>query len=120
MEPSLAEMVFPGQLAPATLDRYRRPVIQNPDGSFSTERSFSTNLGGRETLLPTIVQGRTVTPEAAIAHYRRTGEHLGQFRTPADADAYANATHDALAQFYQRLIQSQPPLPPPRGRGQPY
>jgi hypothetical protein len=41
-----------------------------------------------------------VSNEEAIRHYQQTGEHLGIFRTPQAATAYAKSLHDQQAQEY--------------------
>lgn len=62
--------------------------------------SFGTDEG--EVLIPTVVNGRVVSDEQAIAEYRRTGRHLGIFRTPEEATAYARRLHDQQEQQYVR------------------
>lgn len=70
--------------------RYRVP---NAGGSVSTVRTISIGTDKGEVLIPTVVNGRVVGDEEAIAHYRRTGENFGTFRTPEEATAYAEALH---------------------------
>lgn len=86
-----------GILTPGNIDLYRRPPVRNPDGTSSTVRSISINVDGREILIPTVVNGRVVSDDEAIAHYERTGGHLGVFDTPANATAYAARLHDDYA-----------------------
>ncbi len=78
-------------------DLYNRPVLNNPDGSYSTTSSMSFSEGGPEILIPTVVDGKRLTEDQAIAHYHETGEHLGKFDTPEHADAYANGLHESQA-----------------------
>src|SRR5205823_9843727 len=95
-----------GLVEPGNLNLSGRPVIQNADGSHSSEysTSFGTNKG--EVLVPSIVNGKFLTPDgkkpapgsqaeknmlgyrddagvfhkgAAQKHYEKTGEHLGIF-----------------------------------------
>jgi len=47
-----------------------RPRLQNPDGSFSTERTIGITVDGKVLSIPTIVGGRQLSPEAAIAEWR--------------------------------------------------
>lgn len=42
-----------------------------------------------ETLLPTVVGGKTLNDTQAIARYQKTGQHFGKFETPAHATAFA-------------------------------
>lgn len=41
-----------------------------------------------------------MSDEQAIAQYRHTGRHLGIFRTPAEATAYAQSLHEDQAREY--------------------
>ena len=101
----------PGMIQPGNIKLNNRPVVKNDDGSESTEYSVSIANGkGQEVLLPTIVDGRFLTPNgkipihdskeekemfrAAWQHYLQTGEHLGIFDTPEHANSYANIVHN--------------------------
>lgn len=82
-----------------------RPVYRNPDGSISTVHSFSTNIDGKEVLLPQIGRDKNGNPvrwteDEAINNYFKTGEHLGIFDTIAEADDYANWLHEQQAERY--------------------
>lgn len=87
-----------------------RPTVHNADGSHSSEYSVSfADDKGREVLVPTVVGGKFLTPDgkkppegspaektmfkAAWDHYLQTGEHLGKFDNPDNADAYASKLH---------------------------
>jgi hypothetical protein len=105
-----------GLVAPGNIPIWNRPTVLNGDGSHSTE--FSTSFTdenknspyyGKEVLMPTVVDGKFLTPdgtkppegsqaehamkEAARKHYEETGQHLGVFESPAHADKYANVLH---------------------------
>jgi hypothetical protein len=71
----------------------------NPVGERSTTYSKSFNIGGREVLLPTVINGQFVTDNEAVARYLKTGEHLGIFDTPASASSYAGALHNSQEQM---------------------
>jgi len=91
---------------------WNRPDVQNADGSHSSEYSvsFQDPKTGYEVLVPTIVNGKFLTPDgkkppvgsdaekamkaAAWQHYLQTGENLGKFDNAADADAYAQQLHN--------------------------
>lgn len=60
--------------------------------------SFGTPQG--EVLIPTVVGNRVVSDAQAVAHYKQTGEHLGIFRTPDEATAYAQSLHEDQAREY--------------------
>jgi len=86
--------------AEGTINLYTRPRVRNPDGSISTVRSLSfSDETGREILIPTVERhGRGIlSDEDAIKQYYATGEHLGMFRTPEEATAYAAQLHEAFA-----------------------
>jgi len=93
-----------GLLAPGNINIHQRPVVRNADGSVSTVRSMSfTDDSGRNVLIPTVIAGRgIVPPEQAVQYYYQTGEHLGVFDTPDNADAYARALHEQQASEYVR------------------
>ncbi|MEN5115840.1 hypothetical protein ABE488_00685 [Luteimonas sp. TWI662] len=83
-----------GQLAAGNIDLNSRPVVRNADGTISTVRSMSTNIDGREVLIPTVSDdGRVLGDDEAVDTYMRTGRHLGQFATPEDATSYAQQLH---------------------------
>ena len=99
-----------GMLQQGNIDLNKRPIVKNDDGSHSSEYSVSfTDEYGREVLVPTIVDGKFLTPNGkkpkegsaaekamfkkAWQHYLKTGEHLGIFASPAEADAVAQMIH---------------------------
>ena len=96
------EMASTGMIEPGNIDLTKRPVVKNPDGSISTVRSmgFQETEGGPQILIPTVIKDRVVSPEEAIKHYQKTGEHLGKFETPEEATAYAEKLHEEQAKMY--------------------
>ena len=89
-----------GQYGQGNIDLNHRIVIHNPDGSISTEKSFSTKIDGKEVLLPTIINGQIVTEEEAIASYNQTGKYLGKFNTVQEANSYAVVLHERQEWYY--------------------
>ena len=100
-----------GLITPGTLDWTNRPVIQNADGSHSTDYSVSmADDKGHEVLVPTVVNGKFLTPDGkkpqegspaekemfkqAWANYQKTGGHFGIFDNAQNADAYAGRLHN--------------------------
>jgi len=96
-----------GLIAPGTIDLNNRPILHNPDGTISSELSFSRNQDGREVLVPQIVNGQKLSQDEAWKHYLQSGEHLGKFDTSAHADAYAQLIHS------RKMGEAKPPAGTP-------
>ncbi len=80
----------PQPTIPGNIDLDSRPVVKNPDGSISTVVTISVGVDGVEYLIPTIADdGRQMTDEEAKEQFRKTGNHLGGFKSPEEATAYA-------------------------------
>lgn len=99
-----AAFVLPGQnpglVGKGNIDFANRQVAHNPDGSISTVRTISIGVGNREVLIPTVVDGKVVSDQAAIAYYKQTGQNLGSFKNVASANAYSVRLHDEQAKLY--------------------
>lgn len=93
----------PQPITPGNLPLDPQTQVQNEDGSISTVRTISVGTDDGEVLIPTVIDGRVVPDEEAIRHYQETGENFGTFRTPEEADAYAEALH----QYHARLTAGQ-------------
>ncbi len=59
-----------------------------------------------------VVNGRVVDEKSAIDHYYRTGDHLGMFDSPQDADKYAIELHNQQGDEYERPTAQKPPQAP--------
>jgi len=85
---------------PGNINLNERLGVKNEipgEGGISTIRSMGVNIDGEEVLIPTVVDGRIVSEDEAITHYRRTGEHLGKFKTPEESTRYAERLHEQEA-----------------------
>jgi hypothetical protein len=93
-----------GLLAPGNIDLAHRPKVRNLDGSTSTVNSISVNVDGHEVLIPTVLpDGRMLSPQDAVRHYLRTGQHLGIFDSAEHATAYAQQLHAQQAEQLQPI-----------------
>lgn len=82
-----------GMTQAGNLDLNARPSVKNADGSISTVRTITVGEDDGAVLLPTVIGDKVVSNAEAIAHYKRTGEHLGKFKTEKQADEYAQNLH---------------------------
>lgn len=94
----------PGMIEPGNIDLRNRQVVQNPDGSFSTEVATTVGFDDHVAVVPQIVKGKNVGFEGAVEHYKKTGEHMGRFKPGADMQAadFANRTHLKQEKRYGR------------------
>lgn len=83
-----------GEIVKGNIDLADRPILQNTDGSISTEKSMSFNAeDGYETIIPTIINGKEVSEKEAVAHYNKTGEHMGKYNSVNAAEEAAQTIH---------------------------
>jgi hypothetical protein len=70
----------------------KRPRINNPDGSFSTERTITMQTSDGWFNVPTIIDGKQY-PENEVQQYFLMGliPHVGKFKTLEEAVAAAKA-----------------------------
>ena len=99
--PPPAKALDDGMLEAGNIDLTKRPVVKNADGSISTVRSISVNFDGKEVLIPTVSDdGKILSNAKAIEQYKATGRHLGMFRSPGTATAYAEKLHKQQEKMY--------------------
>ena len=92
-----------GQYGLGNIDLWNRPRIPHGDGTYSTVFSISFKddiIYNKEVLIPTVIGDRIVTNTEAIEYFYQTGEYLGLFDTPEEANAYADILHIQQAVLY--------------------
>ncbi len=88
-----------------------RPIVNNQDGSFSTERTITVEADGKHYLLPTIIEGTQVSPrEATDAWAAGKNPHVGVYDTPQDAESAAVARSQRIGEV-RGAEARQPPMP---------
>lgn len=74
-----------------------KPQVPQKDGTISTEKSIGIEMDGKYYVIPTIVNGKSLTPEAAIAAFEQgTNKPLGEFKSEDEATAFAEDRSRAL------------------------
>jgi hypothetical protein len=86
-----------GLLERGNLNPYERQIMHNIDG-ISTLRTTILGTDKGYLLLPSVTPtGQLLqTPQEIMDQYRRTGQHLGIFDSPQNADAYDRQLHQNL------------------------
>lgn len=84
---------------------HSKPVLQNADGSISTERTITIEADGRHFIVPTIVGGKAYSEDQAIELWRSgTNKAVGEFATAEEANRVAKERTESLG----RSLQHQP------------
>lgn len=94
-----------GLVKAGNIDLKKLPIINNPDGSYSTVYSTSfedekpgSPTYGKEVLVRGIINGKKTDDVNALRNkYYQDGQHLGVFNDGASADAYGQRLHSDWA-----------------------
>lgn len=96
-------------VVPGNIQWYDRPQVKTDSiqpGTHGTVYSESREENGLEVLYPRIYDGALHSSDEAWQHYKATGQHMGKFKTAADADAFGQKYHeDAQAGKYDHPAQ---------------
>ena len=87
------------------IDLDKRQVYRDPaTNTIMTERSASVQFGPEdnpvEVLIPTVVNGKPVSTDEAVAHYRTTRENLGAF----NRNDWLNANKGKSIQDFRQAV----------------
>jgi len=81
-----------------------KPIVQNPGGGWSHERSITIEVGGKHMNIPTMFGGKAYKPDEAVEILRKnkwvdpdTGRKVPTFNSAADAE-YAARRKEATQQ----------------------
>ena len=86
-----------------------RPRLDNPDGSFSTERTITIEADGGYFNIPTIVDGQTLSEEDAIAAWRAgRNPEVGRAATLDEAVAMAEARSSRIGRVRDDVPDEDP------------
>ena len=92
----MGKMTKSQEIEPGNIDLEDRPDVPNPRGGRSSVLSESHNIDGKEVLIPGVSTGpnaRVLEGDEPLKQYRKTGKHLGKYRTPEAATAAGNWIH---------------------------
>jgi hypothetical protein len=83
-----------GMMGQGNIDLANRPRIPTKNGGYQTVYTMTAGIdNGKVVLLPRIVNGKILSEQEALNHYRKSGEHMGLFHSQKAADAYDKKLH---------------------------
>lgn len=87
-----------------------RPIVDNGDGTYSTEKTITVTIGGRHFNIPTMYGGREVNGDEAIEILRQnnwidpdTGKRIESFDTAEQAERAARKRTEQLGDELRKL-----------------
>jgi len=88
-----------GKTYTGNIDLDNRKVLKNGD-NIATENSITVGFDDEYVIIPTVINGKQMSRQYAKAYYKKTGEHLGKYGTPEEANDMANRIHLRQAEKY--------------------
>lgn len=77
-------------MSPSAIAAGGKPAIPQSGGGLSTEKSIGIEMDGKHYVIPTIVNGVSLTPDAAVEAFRAgKNQPLGTFGSQQEASAFA-------------------------------
>ncbi len=92
------------------LNNLQKTPLMNPDGSVSTIRQMTVGIGGRVYNLPTVWEGKALTPDEAIARARQVGlDKFPSYNSEGDAESRYNQMHKFMDQEVGDFLRQKQP-----------
>ncbi len=89
---------------PMNLPSTGKPMLPNEDGTYSTERTITIEMGGKHLVLPTIVGGKPYTEDEAIELFKNgKNKPVGEFDTENEANDYARSRTRSLGREIEKM-----------------
>ncbi len=80
--------------------------VKNPDGSVSTLRQMTVEIGGKIYNLPTVWNGSVVDPDKAIELAHKVGiDKFPSYANQGEAEARYEAMHKFMGQDVQKFLE---------------
>jgi hypothetical protein len=93
----------------------KRPIINNKDGSFSTERSITVQSDGLNqglpTNIPTIWEGKELTVKDAVKRAIESRQKFPSFKTIEEAETSAIERSNEIGKLRQGEVYGPVPFP---------
>jgi hypothetical protein len=93
-----------------------RPIVLNPDGTYSTHRNMIASFDDGSYVIPTMYGGKEVSEDQAVALLKKnkgvdpdTGQPMPRFDSDDEAMAFEKQQHDLLEEEIMAFQQRQAP-----------